>query len=252
MHRVRTSLIVAILLLIHWLPASAAPSGTEIVQHAEDLLWGKTAVGEFDMTIATPTWSRTLGLHVWMDRPTNSFLRITAPAKDADITSLRIGSEMWNYLPAIERSIKIPPSLMLQPWLGSDFSNDDLVKESSLVTDYNHRLLDDKRVADFDAYQVEGSPKPNAAVVWGKIVYTIRKGDYVPLKLEYFDERGDLIRTLTYSDIRTMDGRPIPTRWEMQPMTKPGKKTTIVVKSIVYDKPINPEIFSLRNLKQKG
>jgi outer membrane lipoprotein-sorting protein len=191
-------------------------------------------------------------LHVWMDRPKNSFLRITAPAKDADITSLRIDSEMWNYIPAIERSIKIPPSLMLQPWLGSDFSNDDLVKESSLVNDYTHRMLEDKRVDGNDVYQVEGLPKADAAVVWGKIVYTIRKNDFVPLKLEYYDERGELIRSLTYSDIRTMDGRSIPTRWEMQPMTKTGKKTTIIVRSIVYDKPINPEIFSLRNLKQKG
>ncbi len=234
------------------LSARAALPATEIVEKAEQLLWGKTAVGEFDMTITTPTWSRTLALLVWMDRPTRSFLRIAAPAKDAGITSLRIGSEMWNYLPAIERTIKIPPSLMLQPWLGSDFTNDDLVKESSIVTDYTHRLLAEQNVGGNEAYRIEGLPKPEAAVVWGKIVYSIRKSDFVPLKLEYYDERGNLIRELTYSDVRTLDGRPIPTRWEMVPVTKPGKKTTITVKKISYDRPIGGDVFSLRNLKQKG
>lgn len=232
--------------------AWSAPGATEVVERAEELLWGKTAVGDFEMTITTPAWARTLSLNVWMDRPTKSFLRIMAPAKDAGITSLRIESEMWNYLPAIERTIKIPPSLMLQPWLGSDFSNDDLVKESSLVTDYTHRLLGDKNIDGNDAWQVEALPKPDAAVVWGKIIYSVRKADYVPLKLEYYDERGELIRTLSYSDIRSVGGRTIPTRWEMQPLSKPGKKTTIVVKSISYDKPVSADIFSLRNLKQKG
>ena len=253
MHRIRImfALIVS-LTALHPLVANATSPAAEIVEKAEELLWGKTAVGQFDMTIVTPSWSRTLSLHVWMDRPSYSFLRVMAPAKDAGITSLRIASEMWNYLPAIERTIKIPPSLMLQPWLGSDFTNDDLTKESSIVTDYNHRLLGEKKVNGDDAWQVEGLPKPDAAVVWGKIVYSVRKNDYVPLKLEYYDERGDLIRELNYLDIRVMNGRLIPTRWEMVPVTKPGKKTTISVKSITYNQPVNSDVFSLRNLKQKG
>lgn len=233
-------------------PSHATPQAIEIVEKAEDILWGKTAVGDFDMTITTPTWERTLSLHVWMDRPTKSFLRITAPAKDAGITSLRIGSEMWNYLPAIERTVKIPPSLMLQPWLGSDFTNDDLTKESSIITDYTHRLLGESSINGDTAYQIEGLPKPEAAIVWGKIIYSIRKSDFVPLKLAYYDERGNLIRELTYSEFRTVNGRTIPTRWEMVPVTKPGKKTTITVKAITYNRPIDADIFSLRNLKQKG
>lgn len=251
MHRTRILLFLVTAFLLLPLSASAL-TPTEIVERAEELLWGKTAFGDFDMTITTPSWSRTLSLQVWMDRPTKSFLRIVAPAKDAGIGSLRIESEMWSYLPAIERTIKIPPSLMLQPWLGSDFTNDDLVKESSLITDYAHRLLGEKNIDGNEAWQIEGLPKPSAAVVWGKIVYSIRKGDFVPLRLDYYDERGDLIRTLAYSDIRNVKGRTIPTRWEMLPVTKPGKKTTITVKSISYDKAIDNDIFSLRNLKQKG
>ena len=231
--------------------AVASMSAAEIVEQAENLLWGKTMSGDVDMTITTPTWSRTLSLHLWMDRPTKSFIRITAPAKDAGISSLRIASEMWNYLPAIERTIKVPPSLMLQPWLGSDFTNDDLVKESSIVNDYTHRMLASVTVDGSEAYQIEGLPKPDAAIVWGKVVYTIRKNDSMPLKLEFYNERGQTVRTLVYSDFRNLDGRAIPTRWEMQPAASPGKKTVIAIKSATYEKSIGADIFSLRNLKQK-
>ncbi len=231
--------------------AYADPSAIDAVTQAEALLWGKALVSDIDMTITTPTWSRTLSLHLWMDRPMKSFIRIAAPAKDAGISSLRIGSEMWNYLPAIERTIKIPPSLMLQPWLGSDFTNDDLVKESSMVNDYTHSMRATISAEEGEAYQIEATPKPNAAIVWGKVIYTIRKTDFMPLKLAFYNEREELVRTLVYSDIRPMGGRTIPTRWEMRPLNSPGKSTVITIKSVVYDKPINSEIFSLRNLKQR-
>jgi hypothetical protein len=233
--------------------ASACAAGTldatEILRRSENALWGKTMRTEVDMTIVTPSWQRTLGLKVWMDRPNNSFLRVVAPAKDAGIGSLRIGTEMWNYIPAIERTIKIPPSLMLQPWLGSDFTNDDLVKESSIVDDYTHTLLQSPGPGTPN-YVLQADPKPQAAVVWGKIIYTAR-ADFVPLSQQFFDERGRLVRTLTYSDFRRLDGREIPTRWEMKPVDKPGKSTTIVIKSAQYDRPIEADLFSLRQLTKK-
>jgi outer membrane lipoprotein-sorting protein len=230
--------------------AAGTPHPTELVDKAELTLWGTTLNSDFEMTIKTTSWSRKLLLKVWMDRPGKSFLRVVGPAKDKGISSLRLKSEMWNYIPAIERTIKIPPSLMLQPWLGSDFTNDDLVKESSIVNDYTHKLLDATKSDGHDAYRVESLPKPGAAVVWGKIFYTIRD-DFVPLKLEYFDERGNLIRTLTYTDIRQMGGRIIPTRWEMKPANEPGKQTTIVVKTTTYDGELDQNVFSLRNLTRK-
>jgi outer membrane lipoprotein-sorting protein len=230
--------------------ASAAETDPKaLVENAETLLWGRTLDASADMTITTPSWTKTVTLRVWMDRPAKSFVQITAPAKDAGIRSLRVGSEMWNYIPAIERTIKIPPSMMLQPWLGSDFTNDDLVKESSLVVDYDHKLLGTVSIDGEDAFQVEALPKEGAAVVWGRVVYTIGKTSSVPKKLEYFDERGRLLRVLTYTEVRTVGGRAVPTRWEMQPLDKPGKRTVITIRSASYDKPIDGEIFSLRNLR---
>jgi outer membrane lipoprotein-sorting protein len=232
---------------------AAAPiesNGKAVVERAELALWGKTFQAGFDMTIATPTWARTLSLLVTMDRPGKSFLRVAAPAKDAGIASLRIGTEMWNYIPAIERTVKIPPSLMLQPWLGSDFTNDDLVKESSLVEDYTHKVIEVPKADGSGRYVIEALPKPQAAVVWGKILYATR-ADFVPLSQEYFDERGRLVRTLAYSEIQPLGGRDVPTRWEMKPADKPGKSTTIVLKKVTYDQPLDAALFSLRSLTQK-
>jgi outer membrane lipoprotein-sorting protein len=227
-----------------------APSGREIVDRVETLLWGKTVQGEYEMTITTPRWQRTLELRAWMDRPKRSFIRILAPAKEKGIGSLRIGSEMWNYLPNVERTIKIPPSMMLQPWMGSDLTNDDLVKASSVLDDYTQKIVREEAVGGAPAYVLELNPKPDAAVVWGRILYWVRKSDFVPLKEEFFSERGELVRTMTFSEVRPMGGRTIPTRWELRPADKPGNMTTFVVKSAVYDKPIAPDVFTQRNLQK--
>jgi outer membrane lipoprotein-sorting protein len=228
------------------------PSGRDILDRVEKLLWGNTVQGTYLMTITTPRWERTLELRVWMDRPRRSFVRITSPAKEAGVGSLRIGSEMWNYLPNVERTIKIPPSMMLQPWMGSDFTNDDLVKESSILDDYTHRVTGSVMVQGDAAWQVEALPKADAAVVWGRIVYTVRRSDSMPLKQEFFSERGELARVLTFSDVRRVSDRVMPTRWEMRPTAKPGQSTTIVLKEARFNQPVDDEIFTQRHLQRKG
>jgi outer membrane lipoprotein-sorting protein len=233
-------------------PAAAQePNGRDILDKVEKLLWGRTVQGDYEMTIATPRWQRTLGLKVWMDRPKRSFVRIVSPAKEAGIGSLRIGAEMWNYLPNVERIVKIPPSMMLQPWMGSDFTNDDLVKESSILDDYSHKVLDGVQVDGEAVLQIEATPKPDAAVVWGRVVYWVRRADTMPLKQEFFSERGERVRVLSFSDVRKVGGRLMPTRWEMRTDAKPGNATTIVLKEAVFDQPVDDEVFSQRNLQKR-
>lgn len=232
-------------------PALAQESGArDILDRAESLLWGKTVQGEYEMAITTPRWQRTLALRAWMERPKRSLIRILAPAKEKGIGSLRIGAQMWNYLPNVERTIKIPPSMMLQPWMGSDFTNDDLVKSSSILDDYVQRIVREESTSGTPAYVIELIPKPDAAVVWGKILYWVRKADSIPLREEFYDERGKLVRVMTFSEVRPMGGRTIPTQWEIRPADKPGNATTIRVKSAVYDRPIDPEVFTQRNLQK--
>ncbi|HEC26779.1 MAG TPA: outer membrane lipoprotein-sorting protein [Gammaproteobacteria bacterium] len=230
--------------------ASEVKTGREIVTAVESRLWGSTASGKYEMTITTPYWKRTLKLNMWMRRPDKSFVRILSPAKEAGIGSLRIRSEMWNYLPKVERVIKIPPSMMLQPWMGSDFSNDDLVKESSMVNDYTHKVTGTENVNGTEVYRVVSTPKPEAAVIWGSIVYLVRKSDLMPVRQEYIDERGQIIKVLTFSDIRKFGDRELPSQWEMRPTRKPGNFTRIRVVDVVFNKPIKDSIFTLRNLRR--
>jgi outer membrane lipoprotein-sorting protein len=252
MKRLRASLAVAALVASALaVPARAQqPSGRDIVERVERLLWASTMQGEFEMSVVTPRWSRTLSLRVWMERPTRSFVRILAPAKEAGIGSLRIGAEMWNYLPNVERTIKIPPSMMLQPWMGSDFTNDDLVKASNAVDDYTQRVLRVEPLDGAPAYVIEAVPKPDAAVVWGRIVYWVRTADFIPLKQEYYSERDELVRVMSFADVRPIGGRVVPTRWEMRPLAKPGNATVVVLKNAQYDRPIDSEVFTQRNLQK--
>ena len=237
-----------------WLgfPAWAAePDGRSIVERSEAHLWGRTLQGRYEMTITTQRWQRTLSMRVWIERPGRSLVRIESPAKEAGIGSLRIGAQMWNYIPAVERTVKIPPSMMLQPWMGSDFTNDDLVKASSMLEDYEHQRLDGTVYQGVPAYQVAATPKPDAAVVWGRIEIWVHREDLLPLAQAYFDDRGRLVRTLTFSDVRTVGGRRVPTRWVMQPADEPTKRTTVVLEEAVYDRPIADEVFSQRNLQRQ-
>lgn len=250
MNVLRTALLLASALALPPFATAQQPTGHEIVERVENLLWGKTLVADIEMRVTTPRWQRTVSMRTWMERPRRSFIRILAPAKEAGIGSLRIGAEMWNYLPAIERTIKIPPSMMLQPWMGSDFTNDDLVKESSLVNDYEHRILDVETADDVPVYVVEAVPKPNAAVVWGRIVLRVRKADFIPLAQEFFSERGERVRVMTFSEVRSVGGRIIPTKWEIRPTAKPQNWTSITLKRAVYDAPIDAEVFTQRNLQK--
>ncbi|MCZ6820238.1 MAG: outer membrane lipoprotein-sorting protein [Calditrichaeota bacterium] len=230
--------------------AAANESARDIVQKADDLMRGMTMSGKYTMTIIRPEWQRSMVFKFWSEGTEKSFILMLMPARDKGVTFLKIGREMWNYIPRINRVIKIPPSMMLQSWMGSDFTNDDLVKESSVVDDYTHEFLGREEEAGFDAYKVALTPKPTAPVVWAKIVEWIRVDDYVPLKAEYYNERGELIRTLVFLDIEEMGGRTIPARFELIEAKKPGRKTVLLLEDAEFDKPLPKSVFTKQNLRR--
>jgi outer membrane lipoprotein-sorting protein len=222
----------------------------QLVQRSEDSLRGRTEQGKVSMTVHTPDWQRTLKMNYWAVNPDKTFIRVTAPARDAGTATLRIQTNMWNYLPSVERVIKIPPSLMLQAWLGSDFTNDDLVRESSLVKDYSHKLDGEKTIAGDPCYRVVSTPKPNAPVVWGRVVLFVRKKDALPRRQEYYDDRGTLKKVLVYEDFRVTGGRLYPMRWIMTSVTRPGHRTTLVFANLVFNRKIPASTFTRENLQQ--
>jgi len=220
----------------------------ELVRKVQNLLRSDTSIARYTMRIETPEWQRSVRLDAWDDRPSRRFfIRILAPKKDQDTTWLKDGPNLWMYLPKLERDIRIPPSMMLSSWMGSDFTNDDLVKMESVVEDYTHRILSQSA----RQIVVESIPKPEAAVVWGKIVHSIRP-DGVPLADDYYDEHGKHIRHLRFDQVRMLGGRMIPSRWTMQPLNEDHKQTIMLLEAIEFDTPIKDDIFSRANLRRKG
>ena len=202
------------------------------------------------MTIVRPTWQRTVEFKSWTMGRENSLTLITAPAKDEGQTFLKRGQEMWSWNPAINRLIKLPPSLMSQGWMGSDYTNDDILKESSIVTDYTHEIEGEEMIGGRLCYKIKMVAKEDAAIVWGHQVRWIDKKDLLVLKVELFDEDGYLVRTETGSEIKTMDGRIIPTRLELVPAEEEGNKTIVEIKEMKFNITIEDSFFSQQNMKR--
>jgi len=230
--------------------APSMPDALTLARRTDSALRGRTQHARVSMTVRTPDWQRSLELETWYENPGRTFIRITAPAKEAGTATLRLGTDMWNYLPQVERVIKVPPSLMLEAWMGSDFSNDDLVKETSLVDDYTHRIEGEQVISGDRCYQLIATPKPGAPVVWGRLVVWVRTSDAIPRKEDYYDEHGSLRKTLAFNDIRQTGDRRYPMRWTMTAVTKPGHESSIVFHSVVFDQPILDRTFTQQNLKR--
>ncbi len=224
-------------------------SAQEIVERMEVLMRGKTSQGSLVMEITTPNWQRRLTLKFWMSGKDKALVKILSPAKEAGIATLRLGSNMWNYLPRVERTVKMPLSMMMQPWMGSDFTNDDMMKATSFVDDYQHRLVNREKEGEKELWVVESVPKPGVAVVWGKIILKIGD-DYLPRREEFYDEKGRVVKLLEFSDLQILGGRKFPTRWKMTTLNKKGCSTTLSYQKIEFDLPIPEETFSLQSLKR--
>lgn len=223
---------------------------TQIVRESDQKFRGTSSEGSLTMTIQRPTWSRSISMKSWSLGTGYSLIYVTAPAKEKGQVFLKRGNEMWNWVPSIERMIKIPPSMMMQSWMGSDFTNDDLVRESSIVKDYDHKLIGEETIENYPCYKIEMIPHEDAPVVWGKVLMWISKKDYLWLKAEYYDEDGALINTEILSDVKKMDDRVIPTHMEMIPADKKGQKTIMVFENTKFNVPLKEDFFSIQNMKR--
>jgi hypothetical protein len=229
---------------------SGALTAKEIVVKSDLKQRGNTSKIIMRMEIIRPDWSRYLELKLWTMGRNYTLAVVTNPAKDKGISFLKRKNELWNWIPTISRTIKISPSLMSQSWMGSDFTNEDLLKESAFVHDYNHTLLEEEIIQEKQVYKIQLLPKDDAAIVWGKVIMWISKDEFNKRKIEYYDEYGELINTMMTFDVREMGGRMIPTRLEMTPHQDEGYKTVMYFKDAVFEIPITENDFSIRNMKK--
>jgi outer membrane lipoprotein-sorting protein len=228
-----------------------AITAQEIMERIDDLWRGESSFAEMTMEIETENWKRSLKIKAWSLGKDYSLLGITYPPRERGTATLKAGKEIWNYLPRVNRVIKIPSSMMMAGWMGSHFTNDDLVKESRMSEDYNIEVTFEGKKDGIEIYELTLTPKPEAPVVWGRIDYIVQSEDLIPLSAEYFDEDGNLSRSMALSDIMEMGGRKIPTLMTLVPADKPNEKTVIRYTDMEFDLDLNEDFFSIRNLSRR-
>ena len=224
-------------------------SALEIVKKADSKMRGESSYSEMTMTIVRPTWQRSISMKSWSKGSNFALIKITDPAKEKGTGFLKRDKELWNWIPSIDRLIKMSSSVMGQSWMGSDFTNDDMVRESSMVTDYTQEIAGEENIRGFDCYRIELMPLPNAAVVWGKVITWIEKETFNIVRTQNLDEDFQLVQTMENYDFKTFGDRILPSRMEMTPADGKNQKTVITVSKSQYNTPIQDSFFSQQNLK---
>ncbi len=232
-------------------PAAAQQlTAKEIIKKADDKFNGEmSGYSVMSMTIVRPSWQRTVEFRSWSLEDDYALTLITAPAREKGQTFLKRGTEMWSWNPAINRLIKLPPSMMSQGWMGSDYTNDDILRESSIVEDYTHSLEGEEEVDGRLCFRIKLLAKEDADVLWGHQVWWVDKKEYIILKAELYDEDGYLVRTERGMELKTMDGRFIPTMIELVPAEEEGRKTVLKILEVKFNIKLEESFFSQQNMK---
>ncbi len=248
----RKKLIISLLTicLTPFIGISQNLSAIDIVKKADSKLRGNSSYSEMTMTIVRPTYERSISMKVWTMGNDYGLIKILSPAKEKGQGYVKRKKELWNWIPSIDRLIKMSSSVMSQSWMGSDFSNDDMVKESSMVNDYTDKLIKEEKVREFNCYKIEMTPKSSSAVVWGKVYIWIDKKEFVIIKIEDYDEENLLVQTLDYFDLKTFGDRKLPSKIELTPSDKKTNKTIITTTKADFNIKIDESFFSQQNLKK--
>jgi hypothetical protein len=253
--RVLVSLAVAVLLLTGSLgPPLKGATDDDVVlrllEKADDMMRGESSEGRMSMHVKTSRWDRTLSMRVWSHGTDKSLVQITDPPKERGMATLKVDKNIWNYLPKVDRTIKVPASMMSGSWMGSHFTNDDIVKDSRYSRDFDNTLLETPQDNDEGLYVIESIPKPDTPVVWGKIIIKIRSSDELAEEITFYDEQDKLVRTMMFMDIGDLGGRRLPRRTRTIPADKPDEFTEMIYEELKFDVNLPERTFTLQALRR--
>jgi outer membrane lipoprotein-sorting protein len=220
-----------------------------IVDQVARLYISQSSIATMEMQITKADVKRTISMQVWSLGASKMLVRIVQPQDDAGTAILKLGDRTWIYLPKSKRTFAMPPSMMMTSWMGGHFTLDDLVNQGRLSDDYAIATSFEGQRDGVAVSEYTLTPKPDAAVVWGKITLQVRQADHMPVWQRFYDEDGKLVQELSFSDYKTMSGRLIPTRLVMRPSDQAVEQTSLTYDSIVFDAPVSEDMFVLRNLK---
>ena len=228
----------------------AEPTAVEIIKKADQKLRGASSKSEMTMKIVRPKYTRTMKIKSWAKGDDYAMMLITSPARDKGTATLKRKKEMWSWQPRAQRVVKMPPSMMMQSWMGSDLTNDDLVRQSSIIRDYNHKKLAKEKVDGTLCYKLQLIPKTDAPVVWGKIEIWIDTKDFNQLKTKFYDEDEYLVNTMLGKKVKNLGGKNLPSIMEIIPADEEGHKTVLEYNSMQFNVKLSESFFSVQNMKR--
>ena len=217
-----------------------------LVRRIETQYMAQTSQGIARMRVVTPKWTREMKLALWSEGRDRFLIRILEPAKERGIATLRVGNDIWTYLPAIDRLMKIPESLMGDKWMGSNLTHDDLVHEAKIDEEYHLKIT----YQDAATAAIEGVPKEEVAVVWGKVLYVVDLARLIPVRVDYYDEEGVKVRTMEFDQVAKTGGRWIPLRMAVIPADA-KERTEMIYDEIAFDKPVPRDLFGTGSLRRR-
>ena len=234
-------------------PETGEPDLERLLKYLDDLYRAESSIATMSLTVTKVrrgrTRTRKLRMKAWSKGTDKALIIIEKPPRDKGTATLKIGKNLWNYLPRISRTIRIPPSMMLSSWMGSDFTNDDLVRESSFLDDFDAEVLG--RSEDPEGWRVNLVAKEGVVGLWKRIEYVMSLDGKIPLQAEYYDRKGRLSRVMEFTDVRDFDGRRIPARMLLTPVDKEGHKTEMVYEEMSFNVDVPESMFSLSALERK-
>ncbi len=227
---------------------TATPTAEQILKKAEQKVSSTSVIAEMDITITRPRWTKNMSLKTWAKGTEYAVAYITVPDRDKGTVYLKSGNDVYNYLPKIKKTVKLPATLLSQNWMGTDMSTDDLVKLTQLTQDYSATVSGSKMVSGRDCYEITLTPKADADVLWGKLVTCIDKTDYIQLKTVFYDEDLEAVNTMVASEIKNLGGKMLASKMVMTPAGKAGQSTTVVYQSMTFNKTIPSTFFTKANM----
>ena len=220
-----------------------------VVKYFEDMYRSKSSISEVELKITKPRYQRALGMKVWTKGEEKVLIVIQSPPREKGTATLKVEKNLWNYLPRIKRTIRIPPSMMLTSWMGSDFTNDDLVRESSYSKDYTYKFVG--RSEKPAGWLINFDAKPDVVGLWKRFELVVSEDGRIPLQAKYFDRKDRHARTIYWSEVKDFDGHIIPSKMTLIPEDKQGHKTELAYSDIDFNVPVPENMFSLSELERK-
>ena len=250
--RVSTAVVLAALLVAPVVAGAAAaepaaPDVPALLRHLDDLYRSGSSIARIEITVVNPRSTRSMRLKAWTRGEEEVLVVVEAPPREQGTATLRVGQNLWNWLPRISRTIRVPPAMMLSSWMGTDFTNDDLVKESSLYDDFEARV--DRRSESPAGWWLRLDARPGVVGRWARIDLLV-SDERLPVEERHYDRKGRLARTMTFDEVRPLGGRRLPARVMLVPTDAEGQRTEMRYLEVVFDVKVPDDTFSLSRLER--